>query len=154
MQLAVFADGGECFLLDRCRAELNALEYTRVENVYTSIDAVAHELNRLLHKSVNPRGVVGLVHNNTIFGRLLDFRHDDSTLLSVRFVEVGQLLKWIVTNHIRVEYEEWGIIFPKNLFCQLQRPGGAEGFGLDRELDLDVVFFLVLCVSESVSLIH
>jgi len=144
MQLTVFADGGKRLLLDRCRAKLNALEYTRVEDIYASVDAVAHELDWFLDEPINPRWMVGFVHDHTVFGRLLDFRHHDSTLLSVRFMEFAQLLERVVADHVRVEYEERRVILAEDTFCELERTSGAKGFGLHGELDLNVVLFLVL----------
>lgn len=67
MKLAIPDDGGESLLLDRGRTQLNALQYTRVQDVHTGINAIADELDRFLDESVDTRGVVGLVDDNTIF---------------------------------------------------------------------------------------
>lgn len=89
MELAICAHGGEGLLLDGGGAELDAIEDAGVEDVETGVDSVADELDRLLDEAVDARVVVGLVHDDTVFRRLLDLGHDDGSLISVCFVEGG-----------------------------------------------------------------
>jgi len=60
------------------------------------------------------------------------------------FVEVGQFLEGIVTNDVRVEYEEGSIVFAQNFFSELEGTGGTEWFSFDTELNVYVVFFFPL----------
>lgn len=71
VQLLVGSDRGENLLLNRGRAELNAVEDRRVEHVDTGVDAVSDELNRLLDEAVND-GRARLGDNDTVGGRLGD----------------------------------------------------------------------------------
>lgn len=66
MQLVLLDHGGEGLLLDRGRSKLDALEDGGVEDVHAGVDAVTNELNGLLNKSIDERGVAGLVDNDTI----------------------------------------------------------------------------------------
>ncbi len=59
-------------------------------------------------------------------------------------MEVCKMLKWKVANDVRVENEERGVIFSKDLLGKLQGSGCAKGFGLDGKFDLDIVLLLVL----------
>lgn len=82
--------------------------------------------------------------DDTIFGGFFDFGDDDGALVAVGFVEVGQLLEGIITDDVGIEDEEGRVVFAQGLFGEFQGAGGAQGFGLDREFDVDVVFLLVL----------
>ena len=144
MQFAVFHDRGEGFLLDGSGAELDAVEHGGVEDVDAGVDAVAHKLDRFLHESINPAGVVGLVDDDAVFARLLHLRHHDRAFLSVLCMELGQLLEGIFTYHIRVQHEEGLVVFAQYLLGELQWACGAQWFCLDGELDVDAVLFLVL----------
>jgi hypothetical protein len=62
----------------------------------------------------------------------------------VVLVELQQLLKGVVADDIGVEDEEWRVVLQQDLLGKLQGTGGVEGFGLDGELDVDVVLLLVL----------
>lgn len=53
MELTILADGGESLLLNRCRAQLNAVEDAWVEDVDTSVDPVTNELDGLLDEAVD-----------------------------------------------------------------------------------------------------
>lgn len=128
MQLTISADGWEGLLLNRCGAQLDALEDAWVQDVDTGIDTVANELDRLLDESVNPRGVVGLVYNYTVFRGLLDLCDYDRSLITVGLVESGEIRKGVFANDIGVEDEERGIVLAEDFFCQLQRTCGAKGF--------------------------
>lgn len=144
VELTVAADGGECLLFDGGRTQLNALENTRVEDVDTGVNAVTNELNWLLDETINARGMVGLVDNDTVLRGLVDLGNNDGALVAMFLVELCELLKGIITDDIGVENEEGRIVLAQNLLCQLQGTSGTEGFGLDGELDSDVVLFLVL----------
>lgn len=85
--MSVPADRREGFLLNRCGAQLDALQHAGVEDVDTSIDTVSNEFDRFLDETVNSRSMVWLVDNDTIFRGLFDFRYNDGTLVSMGFVE-------------------------------------------------------------------
>lgn len=87
-------------MLDGCGAELDALENTGVQDVDTGVDTVADELDGLLNETVDARGVVGLVDNDTVLGRLLDLCDNDGTLITVSLVEIGQLLEGVVADDV------------------------------------------------------
>lgn len=61
------------------------------------------------------------------------------------FVELGKLAEGIFAGDIGVQNEEGGVIATEDLFGELEWTGGAKGFGLDAECDVDVVLFFVLC---------
>ena len=65
--MAVAANGGKSFLLDGGRAQFDALQDRGVQDIDTSIDAVADELDGLLDEAVDARGVIGLVDYDTVF---------------------------------------------------------------------------------------
>ena len=144
MQQAVLDNGGESLLLDRGRAELNALEHAGVHDVDTGVDAVADELDGLLDETVNLGGVARLVDYDTVLGRLLDLCDDNSSLVAVLLVELGELLEGVVACDIGVEDEEGRVVLAEDVLSELEGTGGAEGLGLDGECDLDVVLLLVL----------
>ena len=144
MQQAVLDNGGESLLLDRGRAELNALEHAGVHNVDTGVDAVAHEFHGLLDEAVDARGLARLVHDDTVLGRLLDLCDDDGALIAVCLVEVGELLEGVVACDIGVEDEEGRVVLAEDVLSELEGTGGAEGLGLDGECDGDAVLLLVL----------
>jgi hypothetical protein len=144
VQQAILDNSRECLLLDGGGAELDALEDAGVEDVDTGVDAVADELDRLLDEAVNHGGVARLVHNDTIFGRLLDLGDNNSALAAVLLVELGELLEGVVAGDIGVEDEEGRVVLAQDALGQLERASGAEGFCLDREFDLDIVLLLVL----------
>jgi hypothetical protein len=144
VQTAVFADGREGLLLDRGGAELDALQYAGVQNVDTGVDAVSDELDGLLDKAIDSRGVARLVHDDTVLGRLLNLGNDNCALLAVLLVELGELLEGVFAGDIGVENEERRIVLAQDGLGELQGTSSAKGLGLDRELDLDVVLRLVL----------
>lgn len=144
MQLVVLDHGGEGLLLDRGRAQLNALQNGGVEDVQAGVDAVADVLDGLLDETVDARRVVGLVDNYTVLGGLLDLGDDNGTLIAVVLVELKEILEGVVANDIGVEDEEGRVVLEEDLLGKLQRAGGVERLGLDRELNLDVVLLLVL----------
>ena len=100
MELAIFADGGESFLLNRRRAQFDSREDGRIQDVDASVDAVAHKLNRLLDEAVNTRGMIRFMNDNTIFAGLLNFGDNDCTLIAVGFMESGELLEGVVTGDV------------------------------------------------------
>lgn len=59
-------------------------------------------------------------------------------------VEFGEFLEWVFAGDVGIEDEEGRVVLAQNLLGKLERASGAEGLGLDREFDLDVVFLLVL----------
>jgi hypothetical protein len=67
VQLAVAANGGESFLLNGGRAQFDALQDRGVQDIDTSVDAVADELDGLFNEAVDARGVIGLVDYDTVF---------------------------------------------------------------------------------------
>jgi hypothetical protein len=143
VKLTVLDDRGECLLLDRGGAQLNAIKDGRVEDVDTSVDAVTDEFDGLLYETVDARGVVRPVNNDSVLTRLFDLGDNNGTLLAVSLVVVGQLLEGVFANDIRVENEERRIIFAKDLLGELQRTSGTQWLSLDGELDVHVVLFLV-----------
>jgi hypothetical protein len=144
VELAITADGGECLLFDGGGTQLNALENTGVEDVDTGVNAVTDELDWLLNETINARGVIGLVNNDTVLRRLVDLGNNNGALVAMFLVELRELLEGKITYDIGVEDEEGRVVLAQNLLCQLQGTSGTEGFGLDGELDSDVVLFLIL----------
>jgi hypothetical protein len=144
VQTAVLADSGEGLLLDRSGAELDAVQNAGVEDVDTGVDTVADELDGLLDEAVNSRGVAGLVHNDTVLGRLLHLCDNNGAFFAVLLVELGELGKGVFAGDVGVEDEEGRIVLAEDGLSKLQRAGGAKGLGLDGECDLDVVLLLVL----------
>jgi hypothetical protein len=88
--------------------------------------------------------MVGLVDNHTVLGGLLDLGDDDGTLIAVVPVELKEILERVVADDIGVEDEEGRVVLEKDLLGKLQRAGGVERLGLDRELNVDVVLLFVL----------
>ena len=144
--MAVLNHGGERFLLDRGRAELNAVEHRCVEDINTGINAVADELDGLLDEAVDAGGVVGLVNNDTVLGRLLHLGHNNSALVAVRLVESGKLLEGVFAGDIGVEDKEGCVVLPQDLLGQLQGAGGAQRLALNRNCDVDTELLLILFV--------
>lgn len=138
-------------MLDRGRAQVDAIEDGGVEDVEAGVDAVAHELDRLLNEPINAGGVVRLVDNDTVFGGLLDLGDNDGALISVCLVESSQLLKRVIACDVGVEDEEGAVVLAKDLLSKLEGAGGAQRFGLDGEGDGDAKFlFILLATPESV----
>lgn len=144
VQLAVLGHGGEGLLLDRGRAQVDALQHAWVEDVDAGVDAVADELDGLLDEAVDARGVRRLVHDHAVFRWLFYLGHDDRALVAVRLVEVGELLEGVFADDVRVQHEEGGVVLAEDLFGELEGTGCAEGLGLDGEFNAHVVFLLVL----------
>ena len=93
--------------------------------------------------------MIWLVNDDTILRGLLHLRDNDRPFLSMRFVEFCKLKERIIANNVGIENEEWRIVFAKDLFGQLQRSSRTEWLILYRELDVDVIFLLVLFSSQS-----
>lgn len=144
VQLVVGNHGGECLLLDGRGAELDALQHRGVEDVHAGVDAVADELDGFLDEAVDAGGVVGLVDNDTVLGRLLDLGDDNGALIAVGLVELEELLEGIVADDVGVEDEEGRVILAEDALSKLEGAGGVEGLRLNGELNVDVVFLLVL----------
>lgn len=144
VQLAVLADGGEGLLLDGGGAQLNALEDAGVQDVDTGVDAVADELDGFLDEAVDARGVIGLVHDDTVLGGLVHLGDDDGALFAVAAVECGQLLERIVADDVGVQHEEGRVVLSEDLLGQLERASRAQRFRLDGEFNPYVVLLLVL----------
>lgn len=106
VELAVLHERGESLLFDGGGPELDALEHRGVEDVDTGVDTVADELDGLLDEAVYPGGVVGLVHHDTVLGRLLHLGHHNGALLAVLLVEGSELLEGVFAGDIGVEDEE------------------------------------------------
>lgn len=66
MKLAIFANSGESLLLNGSGTELDTVQYRRVENVDTGVNAVSNELDGLFYKAVDARRVIGLMNDDTI----------------------------------------------------------------------------------------
>ena len=144
VQLAVPANGRESLLLDARRPQLDAVQHARVQDIDAGVDAVAHELDGLLHEAVDARRVAFLVHHDAVFRGFFDLGHDDGAFLAVRLVELGELAEGVVADDVGVKDEEGRGVLAEGFGGELERAGGAEGFGLDGEFDADVVFFFVL----------
>lgn len=128
VQLVVSNHGGEGLLLDRRGTELDALENGGVEDVHAGVDAVADKLDGLLDEAVDARGVVGLVDNDTILGRLLHLGDHNGTLVAVALVELEQLLERIVADDVGVENEEGGVVLAQDALGKLEGTTSVEGF--------------------------
>lgn len=152
MQLAILNDSRESLLFDRGRSVLlDAAQDGGVEDVETGVDSVANEFDRLLDETVNSRGVVGLVNDDTVFGGLLDLGHDNGTLVAMGIVEVGKSLEGVLAGNVRVQNEEGGVVLGQDLFGELQRASSAQGLALDGEDDVDVVLLGELYKTGSIS---
>jgi hypothetical protein len=90
--------------------------------------------------------VIGLVDNDTVFRRFLDFCDDNGALVAVAAVELEELFEGVVADDIRVEDKEGRVVLLEDLLGELQGTGRVERFAFDGELDIDVVFFLILAV--------
>ena len=129
--MTIRANSWESLLLDRGRAELDALEHRGVQDIDTGIDTVSHEFDRLLDKAVDARRVVGLVDYDTIFRRFFDFGDDDRSLLTVCLVKCGEIRKGVFADNIGVQDEEGAVVFSEDFFGELERACSAKGFGFD-----------------------
>jgi hypothetical protein len=43
----------------------------------------------------------------------------------VGFVELNELLEWVVADNIGIEDKKWGVVFSKNLLGKLERSSSA-----------------------------
>ena len=84
------------------------------------------------------------MNNDTVFRGFVDFGDNNSAFRAVALMIGKELVEGVVADDIGVEHEEWGVILCKNLLSELQRTSSVERLRLDRELDFDVVLFLVL----------
>jgi hypothetical protein len=50
----------------------------------------------------------------------------------------------LYADDIRIEDEEWRVIFREDIACQGERAGGAKRFGLNGKCDSDIVFLFIL----------
>ena len=107
--------------------KLDALENRGVEDVDTGINTVAYELDGFLDETVDARGVVWLVYNDTELRRLFDLCDDNGTLVAVAAVELEEIGKWVVADDIGVEDEEGRVVLCENLLGELEGTGGSEG---------------------------
>jgi hypothetical protein len=142
--LAVLTDGREGLLLDGGGAEFDTIKDAGVEDIETSIDAVADEFNRFLDEAVDAACLAGFVHHNTVFGGLFNLGDDDRALIPVLFVKSRQLFEWVIADDVRVEHEERRIVLPEDLLCEFEGASCPQRFGFNGELDLDVILLLVL----------
>jgi hypothetical protein len=62
----------------------------------------------------------------------------------VALVEIEKLAEGVVADDVGVENEEGRVVLGEDLLGKLERTGSIEGFGLDGELNVDVVLLLVL----------
>lgn len=136
--------GREGLLFDGGGPQLDAVNDRGVENVDAGVDAVADELYGLLDEAVDTRGVVGLVNDDTVLGRLLHLGHHNGTLVSVGLVESGELLEGVFAGNVGVEDKERSIILPENLLGQLEWTSGTQGLVFDRDGNVDTELLLVL----------
>ena len=143
MKTTALGELGERLLLNGSGAQLNSVDHRRVQNVDTGVDAVADESLRLLNETVNLRRL-RLVHNHTIFARVLDLRGNNSSLAAVSLVERSKILERVVADNVRVQHKEGAVILRKNLLSKLERTSSAQRLGLDAEADVDAVDLLVL----------
>lgn len=88
--------------------------------------------------------MVWLVHNHTVFRRLLDLGDNDCSLVTVRLVESRKLLERVVADDIRVQNKEGLIVLSENLLGELQRARGTQRLRFDREGDPDIELLFVL----------
>lgn len=144
MELTFLANGRECLLFDRGGTQFDAVQHAGVEDIDTGVDTVADELDGLFDETVDARSMVGFVNDDAVFGRLINLRDDDSTFVTVVLVEIGQFFEGVIANNVGVQDEEGGVVLAQDTLRQLQGTGRAQRFGLDRELDADIVLFLVL----------
>lgn len=144
VELVIADHGGEGLLLDRGGAELDAIEDGGVENVQAGVDAVSDELNRLLDESIDAGRVASLVNDDSILGGLLDLGDDDGALIAVALVEREKVLEGVIADDVRVQDEEGRVVLGEDLLGKLQGTGSVERFGLDGELNVDVVLLLIL----------
>jgi hypothetical protein len=49
----------------------------------------------------------------------------------VGFVESGEIREGVFADDIGVEDKEGRVVFSEDLFCELERTCGAQGFGFD-----------------------
>ena len=54
--------------------------------------------------------MAGLVHHDTVLGRLLDLGDNNGTLVAVALVELGELLEGVVAGDVGVEDEEGRVV--------------------------------------------
>lgn len=144
VEFAVLANGGEGLLLDRGRAQLNAIQDAGAQDVDTGIDPISNELDGFLDEAVDARGVVRLVDDDTVLGGLIHLGDNNGSLVPMILMELRQFFERKVANNIGVQDEKGRVILAQDLLCQFQGAGGSERFGLDGKLDSDVVLFLVL----------
>ena len=144
MQLAIFAYCGESFLFDRGRSKLDTLQTAGIEDIYAGVDAVTHEFDWFLDKPINSRRMAWLVDKHSVFRRFLNFGDYNGSFVSMSFVKVCKLVKRVVADDIRIEDTEWRVIFSKSFFSQFEWASRPKWFRLDREFNLDIIFFLIL----------
>jgi len=87
VQIMISAHGREGLLLDGSWSQLDSLQHTWIQHVYTGIDSVSNKLDRLLDETVDLRLMSRLVHNNTIFRGLLNLGDNDGSLVAMCLVE-------------------------------------------------------------------
>ena len=131
VQLPICADGRKCFLFNGCRAQVDALQHAWIENIDAGVNAISDELDRLLDESVNARGVIGFVHYDTVLRGFFNLSHDYCSLLTVRFMEGGEVRERVVADDIGIQDEERCIVFAQGFFCELQRASSTQGFRFD-----------------------
>lgn len=144
MEFAIIAKRGEGLLFDRGRAQLNTFKDARAQDVDTRIDSIPNKLDGFLDKPVDARRMTGLVDDDTELGGFIHLGDNNGTLVPVAFMEVGELSEGVVANNIGIQDEKRRVILGQDLLGQFERAGSAEGFGLDGELNSDIVLFLVL----------
>ena len=104
IDLIILSHLGEDLPLDRSWSVLNPVYYRNVEQVEACVDLVRDENLWLLNKLFD--FVILVRDDNAIFGWILYFSHHNRALATVRFVELNQLVEWVVANDVGVEDEE------------------------------------------------
>lgn len=57
------------------------------------------------------------MHDDAVLGRFVYLCDNNGALVAVCLVEFREFLEWIVADDIRVEHEEWRVVFAQDLLC-------------------------------------
>jgi hypothetical protein len=64
--------------------------------------------------------VAGLVDNHTVFRGFFDLGDNNRSLVTVLFVESGEIRKGVFTDNIGIQDEEGRIILSEDFFCEFE----------------------------------